>query len=1098
MKNPIALIGHAKEDLAIAKQLQSSLADLGVEVHPEQEKIRAEEFPREAVGHAVASCDLLLLLWSGPAAQASLVELEWTTALALSKIVYACLLDDTPLPQSLGAAHKIPLQNFDEGISQLRTSLRLSGFSQKEQPAALADVGTIVVGPATPNTPQGTGAFSPAPAQAVHSDLLPGQQIGTRYRIIRLLGRGGMGAVYQAFDNELDREVALKVIRADLAEDASVLQRFKREIQLSSTVTHKNVLRVYDLGESQGLKFLTMQFVEGEDLAGLFKREGRLPMERVLHIFHQMCQGLGAAHEKGILHRDLKPSNIMIDRDGLVYLTDFGLARSVSGSGLTQTGTLMGTPDYMSPEQVKGEPLDVRSDLYSLGIILYQMVTNHVPYSGDTAFEVMIQRVQKPPRPATELNPDIPPFVDKIIRRCMAIEKLARYESVEELLADLDQGMGSGRTAFGSKFLLRRFRGVIFNLTWRKAALALPLVLLLVFGGYWLWFGRNLPPAPAEPHDPVSVLIADFVNQTGDPAFGGVLEQILDTGLEGASFLTTFNRGQARKIAGQLQAGATALDENLAMLVAAREGISVILAGSISEETDRYQISVRAVDALNGQPLADETIRAGSKEEVLTAAGRLSARIRRILGDSTPESVQLAEAETFSTRSLEAARSYAQAQEIQGNGNWEEAISYYRQALDQDPEMGRALAGIAVMYRNMGQKEKAEDYYRQAMAKIDRMTDREKYRTRGGYFVTVGDYGKAIEEYSSLVEKYPADFVGYANLALAYWSSRKMAEAFEEGRRAIEIYPKSVVMRTNLTLIAMYASDFASALREAKELRKEHSFENIFVCEALSELALGNVEQAVTVYNELRSQGSTQASIAVIGLADIALYEGRFADAVEILRAGIQEDRTQGNTPAAARKAAALARALLQRGQTSSALAQAEQAAAWNSDLPVVYGAAMVFLEAGREARALELAAGQTNSLRAESRAYGKLIEGEAMLKKGKIWEAIQLFLESQQLADTWIGRLARGRAYLAAEAYPEAYSELDQCLKRRGEAAAVFLDDIPTLAALPPLYYYLGRALQGMGNPTASEHYNTFIRIKEKSEKDPLVEDAKQRAAAK
>ena len=278
------------------------------------------------------------------------------------------------------------------------------------------------------------------PGQALSSPSLslpPGFEIGRRYRVRHLLGRGGMGTVYQVDDVDLSREVALKLIRNDIAENAMVLERFKREIQLSSKVTHRNVLRVYDLGEADGVQYLTMQFIAGGDLASLLKRERHLPMERVLKIFKQVCEGLEAAHEQGVVHRDLKPQNVMLGSGDHVYLTYFGLAKTHEQSGMTQTGAVVGTPYYMSPEQVKGEPAGPRSDIYSLGIILYEMVTGSVPYGGNSVYEVMIQRLQKPPRPPRELNPQIPGYVEKILERCLAVDPNARYQTVREILTDL-------------------------------------------------------------------------------------------------------------------------------------------------------------------------------------------------------------------------------------------------------------------------------------------------------------------------------------------------------------------------------------------------------------------------------------------------------------------------------------------------------------------------------------------------------------------------------------------------------------------------------------------------------------------------------------
>ncbi|HUP47258.1 MAG TPA: serine/threonine-protein kinase, partial [Thermoanaerobaculia bacterium] len=348
-------------------------------------------------------------------------------------------------------------------------------------------------------------------------ELPAGFEIGSRYRVGALLGRGGMGAVYRVHDNELERDVALKMIRPEI-DDPNVIERFKREIQLSSIVTHRNVLRVYDLGESGGVKYLTMQLVEGEDLATLVRRDGPLPVDRAVRIFRQICEGLAAAHEQGVLHRDLKPANVMIGTGDHVYLTDFGLARTSDQPGLTASGAVVGTPDYMSPEQVKAMPLDHRSDIYSLGVILFQLLTRDLPFRGRSSYEVMIERVQHEAPRVSTINPRIPESIARVAQRCLAMNPEQRYQSVEEILDDLG---GPARTpaARKSKWMF-------------AAAAALALVLL---GGAIVWTfsrGGEAPLSAAAEQKPVTVLVADLDNRSGDPIFDETLEPILTIGLE--------------------------------------------------------------------------------------------------------------------------------------------------------------------------------------------------------------------------------------------------------------------------------------------------------------------------------------------------------------------------------------------------------------------------------------------------------------------------------------------------------------------------------------------------------------------------------------
>jgi eukaryotic-like serine/threonine-protein kinase len=919
--------------------------------------------------------------------------------------------------------------------------------------------------------------------------VLPeGVEIGHRYKVLKLLGIGGMGSVYRVHDRELDRDVALKLIRGDIATNASTLERFKREIQLSSKVTHKNVLRVFDLGETHGVKYLTMEYVEGEDLAGLLQREKRLPMPRILSIFRQICEGLQAAHAKGVIHRDLKPQNVMLDAEDHVLLTDFGLAKTVEQSGVTQTGAIVGTPYYMSPEQVKGETAGPQSDIYSLGIMLYEMVTGAVPFTGKSAFEVMMQRVQKPPRPAVEANPEIPGYLQKILDRCLAVDQTLRYQSAGEILADLDTA--SFRPTL--RYRIRRRRWPV------PAAAGLAVAALLAAAGLWLYrTGRASKPITQKPQ---SVLIADFANHTGDAVFDGTLEPAFTIAMEGASFVSSYSRNQARKIAGQLRPGATALDESLARLVAVREGIDVVTSGSVDRRGDGYEVSVRAVDAATGKTIATDQEKASGKEGVLSSVARLAAQVRRALGDATPQSAQLAAAETYTAGSLEAAHEYAIAQDLQWTGNWDEAIRHYRKALDLDSNLGRAYAGLAAVESNRGRRQEAEKDYKEALARIDRMSDREKYRTRGGYYLLTRNADNAIDEFTALVKQYPADTAGIANLAFAYFVRRDMDRALEWGRRAIEVYPKNVPQRNNVGLYAMYAADFETGVREQKTvLQMNPQFVLGYVGLALSQLALGQPEQALETWNKLAATGPAGASAAAAGLSDIALYQGRPGDAVPLLEKGIEADLANKDSEAAAVKLLALADAQLQLREPGAALAATERALLMARGENILYPAARVYLSTGREARALALAAELAARLEPDPQAYAELIRGEAELGRGRPGEAIKRFAAAKKIADTWAGRLDLGRAYVEAGAFAEADAQLEVCLKRRGEATALFLDESPTYRLFPAAYYYLGRAREGLKSPGAVDAYKSFLSVKKgEGGGDALVADARRRMAGK
>jgi eukaryotic-like serine/threonine-protein kinase len=920
--------------------------------------------------------------------------------------------------------------------------------------------------------------------------LSSGTLLGERYEIIRLLGQGGMGAVYQARDRELDRGVALKVIRADMASNPQILRRFKQELILARQISHRNVIRIFDLGQAEGIRFITMEYIEGEDLQSVLRRKKKLEPVEAANIMAQVCRALEAAHAEGVIHRDLKPQNIMLDKSGRAYVMDFGIARLVQAAGMTQTGALIGTPDYMSPEQAKGLPLDARSDLFTFGIIFYEILSGEAPFNADTTMGKLWKRTTEPARPVEELDKAIPQPLSDIVEKCLEIDPQKRFASASEVLQEIEIWQGPQA---GTRVVWTRPAQLPGYVKWATAGLA---ILLAVMG---IALRSRFTTKPAAAHVPLTVLLADVENKTNDPIFDGTLEPLLSIALEGAPFISSYNRGQAHKEAAKLQNGATRLDESLARLVAVREGVSVVVAGDLSQEGGGYRLAVRAVDAATGKSISAQTMSASSKDQVLTSLSKLATRVRSTLGDTTPASAQRAAAETFTAASLEAAHAYAKAQEFQWEGKWDDAVGSYSRAVQLDPSFGRAYAGLAAMQNNLGHREEAVKYYQLALAQIDRMTPREKYRTRSGYYLAARDQEKAIEELSQLVEQFPSDSAGIANLALAYFYKRDMPRALEEGRRAVEISPKNVLQRDNLALYAMYAGDFDTAAREEETvLQLNPSFAKGLSTLALAQFAQGHIPQSTETYRRLQGLSAWGASQAAAGLADIALYEGRLSNAADILEKGVAGDLANKDAEGAANKLSTLAATLAAMGRKGAAVSAAERALAQSRPEGVLYVAALVYLEGGVVAKVRAVAAELSKHTEPDPQAYSKLVEGEILLARGSTTEAIQAFQQARKVADTWPGRFALGRAYLAAGKFTEAYTEFETCQKRRGEATSVFLEDLPTYHYYPPILYYFGRSQEGLKSSGAADSYKLFLAIKEKSEDDPLVADARRRLAAK
>ena len=919
----------------------------------------------------------------------------------------------------------------------------------------------------------------PSALSAMQKPLRPGNVLGYRYEIVSLLGKGGMGAVYKARDRELDRMVALKIIRPDLAGNADMMNRFKQELILARQITHRNVIRIYDLGVADGRRFISMEYVEGQDLAHILKERHKIPPREAAGIMRQICDGLAAAHAEEVVHRDLKPQNVMLDPEGKVSIMDFGIARSVQVNEVRTTSEVIGTPVYMSPEQGRGDNVDARSDLFTVGIIFYELLTGDLPYKSATAVGTLLKRITDRPENPSDIDAAIPPQLSAIVMKCLIADLEARYQTALAIVDDLDAWLSP-----------RPKHSEIWK--WSSAGLA---TLLLASGGLVYWRFSSLQPTQA--HKTVTMLVADFNNATADPVFSGTLEPTFTIAMEGAKFIGTYDPLQARRIAAQMRPGAGKLDESVARLVAVREGINVVVGGNISREGNGYRIELKAVDPVSGKTIVARSAQASNQQGVLNAVGKLAVTIRKSLGDDTPVSAQLAAAETFTAASLEAAQKYGVGQQAFWQGKYDESLRTLSEAVQLDPTMGRAYSTMAVIHANMGRRAEAEKYFKLAMSRIDRMTDREKFRTRGSYYLAVRNVPKAVEEFGALLKQYPADTGGLANLALSYFYGRDMTRALEEGRRAVKLYPGNPLYRNNLAFYALYAGQFDAAVREAREaLKISPGYLKGHIVIGLAELAQGHSDAAAESYHAIEKVSARGASMAAGGLADLAMYEGRLADAEPILNGAISAEIANKTPGLAARKLATLGELLLDRSHTAAAVSTAGRAALSAKDEAVLFEAAHVDIEAGQDAKAQALSSQLSGRLEPDPQAYAFLIQAGLKLKRGDAPEAIRLIREAQKRADTWLGRFELGQAYLAANAFTEAYSEFEACLKRRGEATAVFLDDVPSYRYLPPVYYYMGRAQEGLGSPAAAESYRTFLKIKAHSENDPLIKDARRRLA--
>lgn len=575
----------------------------------------------------------------------------------------------------------------------------------------------------------------------------------------------------------------------------------------------------------------------------------------------------------------------------------------------------------------------------------------------------------------------------------------------------------------------------------------------------------SVGPGEPEAIEPVSVLIADFDNQTGDPLFDGSLEQALNLGIEGASFITSYRRSSALSQARDLEFGET-LDENAARLIAVRQGINVVLAGSISQQGGEFALELRAIDSA-GEILAEVDSEAASKAEVLMAMNLLAADMRKKLGDDSLGVDQLAAGETVTVTSLEALKDYVTAQDLARAGSDEEAIAYYERAIQNDPNFARAYSGWGLSAFKIGRRSEAEKQWQKALSLLDRMTERERFRTLGLYYTAVSlNYDKAIENYEQLVEKFPADGAGHNNLSVLYFLQLRFDEAVAESAQLIKIYPTRTLYRSNHALNAMWAGDMETAVDAAMSvILDDPTAFKPFIVLAMAALERGDVGAAREAYRNMEATGSRGKSRAVIGMADLELFVGRPEIAEAMLLDGIEVDRAENNERDVGAKIIALAQAYIAQDKKGLALDTLRSLADENRREGQLVPATEIYATTGEFDSARAIAEQLGKQLRPQARAYASLINGIIALESQQYVQAVDELKAALGFADLWIVRYYLGRAYLAAGYPAEASSEFDVAYQRRSEAMAMFFDDVPTWRYTASLSEWRERAREALAD---------------------------------
>jgi len=635
----------------------------------------------------------------------------------------------------------------------------------------------------------------PARPQIISTVLRLGDVLAGRYEILQLLGEGGMGAVYKAMDRELDRPVALKLIRPQLAANPGMLARFKQELLMAHQVTHRNVIRIYDLGDADGVKFITMEFVEGQDLHALIQENKKFPPEEAVKITQQICRALEAAHSAGVIHRDLKPQNIMRDETGRILVMDFGLARMVEGEGMTRTGAMVGTMEYMSPEQALAKDLDQRSDLFSAGLIFYELLTGKMPYAADSALASLIKRTQERAVPVSDQDTSLPAALSTIVSRCLERDPGLRYQNAGEVLADLDAWLGKGSVA--PLPTLKSAKLWVKPLPRRRLAGILLVMLFLASGGYLLrhkFYSSTAAPEATGPA--ISLAILPFHNGSGDPSLdwlGSSLEQMLTTDVGQSARLRTVSANRLNQVLADLHLGTgSALDPSNVRRVAEFSNTDTVVWGQYAKFGDQIRIDATLQD-LKRERSVTLKAEASNQSDLLATIDRLAQDIREHLALS-PQIIKELQEQSFkpTSTSLEALRFYNEGLDLLRQGNNLAALKRLQDSVTSDPDFALAYSRLAQTYANLGYDNEADQASRRSMDLSQNLSAREKYLISANHARITNDNAKAIEAYETLVKVSPNDTDLLSDLAGLYSATSSFDKSRELYMRLLEHDPKNV------------------------------------------------------------------------------------------------------------------------------------------------------------------------------------------------------------------------------------------------------------------------------------------------------------------